>query len=275
MEKILRCGKSHVRSLLVLAASFIFLSASANQQEPQSLQEADMTQQMLTLFGDPQVLQEFKKPVEHRFERFNFYHDYLAKYYPKVFVIREQFFINMTPDQIADSLQHLVDLFTEKPWFYFVNESKGFKTTYYWEYILDQLSYMSEFLCKAKVNNNDGTIFLNDDDPDDFFSWMFEKSPRKKGKNGQPLFDHLANKNKTVIYDFYALCFDYLIKLFNEGILLQDIGQAMTYYSELEFVAEKLENSIYEAEYKEHLKQPKIFQGFLSKDLVLMMTMLL
>ena len=54
---------------------------------------------------------------------------------------------------------------------------------------------------------------------------------------------------------FRSLCFDYLKKMFNEGILLPDVYQAMTILSELQFVTDKLRSSVYEAEYQEHLRQ--------------------
>ena len=47
----------------------------------------------------------------------------------------------MTPDQIAKALEDIVDMFTQEPWFYFVDKQQCY-IAFYWEYILDQLSFI-------------------------------------------------------------------------------------------------------------------------------------
>ena len=98
------------------------------------------------------------KYLQEEQDRKRFYQEYLAKYYPKVFVIRSRFFAQMTLDQMTGALQEIVDVFTEKPWFYFVDKQENFVVVRYWEYIVDQLSFVSDFLRKSYADVKAGTV---------------------------------------------------------------------------------------------------------------------
>lgn len=215
----------------------------------------------------PDELERLKVLDEKRI----FYDQYITKYYPKAFVIREKFFLNMTPDQIADALEDLVEVFSDKPWFYFSNFEGGIKIAHYWEYIVDQCSLISEFLKKARVyvpTRNAGEtvqtpiVFLSEDNLNYSlygvnFNRLFPSIDQKKLRESKSLFLYLKDMGRTVVYDFYALCFDYLIKLFNEGILLKNMNLVNKYYYELEFIMEKLRMSVYESDYQESVKTAK------------------
>lgn len=188
---------------------------------------------------------------QQRKERFDFYHDYVLKYYPRAFVITNQIFAHLTVEEVEKSLKQLIDLFVQDPWLYFVNDPKKFKIIHYWECIVDQLSIIYDFLRRAYVDPTTKKIFVMEEGDSfwarlSFMQQLVQINP--KLKNAKPLANYL------ILQDFYALSFDYVIKLFNEGILLQDLSQAMHYFSELEFLGEKLRGSCYEQEYAEILK---------------------
>jgi hypothetical protein len=183
-------------------------------------------------------------------ERRDFYRDYIAKYYPKAMVICEDHLARMTPEQIAQTLARVITIFTEQPWFYFVNNPKGFKLIHYWEFVVDQLSIFHTFIGKVRIRKKDNSLWILQGDDELIAYWA---SGGSAFRESTALVDYLADLPNSPLYDFYALSFDYLIKLFNEGILLSIPSQALSYFAELEFIMDKLHGSSYEAEYQEHL----------------------
>lgn len=199
---------------------------------------------------------------------FDFYRDYLSVYYPKVFVFCNQLFTHMTPTEVENSLQQLVNLFVEQPWFYFGNTPQGFILTRYLEYVIDQLSITYDFLSRARVDPQ--TLKITLPRPHEFmtdFSFFSPVSSQAKKPVTKPLLSYLTGQGKTIIYEFYALIFDYLIKLFNEGILIQDVKQAAYYLSEITFVSEKLRGSHLEQEYAESIKTAQQLLSLLKQKL--------
>ena len=188
-----------------------------------------------------------------------FQSDYLEKYYPKAYVIRESFFACMTPDQLDAALAAVVAILTEKPWYYFADKQDAIKIGTYWEHIVDQCSLISEFLKKARVDLTTNNVFLPEtlksDLSGNYFGSSYLQPGKKKLEKGLLLY--FKEKNKTAVWDFYALCFDYLIKLFNEGFLLRDLKQVCRYFDELEFVMSKLRGTKYEKSYQEVMKNCK------------------
>ncbi len=191
-------------------------------------------------------------------DNFDFYKDYLATYYPKVFVMCRDYFIGMTAKDFKKSLGTVVDLITREPWFYFVNRPQGFKVTRYWELIADQLSWINEFMRTAWYDPTTGKISMpTDDDDDDFLRAFLATGSLQQAKKNEYLDEYLIASGSTVIYDFYALCFDYFIKLFNEALLMGDATNATRYLTDLEYLIGKLHHSVYEPEYQEHVATAK------------------
>ncbi len=195
-----------------------------------------------------------------------FYTEYIAKYYPKAYVIRQKF-IDMTPEQIASALNDLVHVFTKEPWFYFQNSPKGFRLIYYWEYVLDQCGIIHDFLKHAKVNLETQKITLEDgfswDDYASYFNYQDGAAVQKK----QSLLPYLK-QNYVISYTaFFALAFDYQVKFFNESILLKNLNQANKYFSEIEYILEKLRNTPKEADYDKARNTCKQLIGILKKKL--------
>ena len=161
------------------------------------------------------------------------------------------------------ALDTVVTVLSEDPEFYFTNPGEPFKISHYWEHIVDQLAIMSRFLQEAAVDSHTGKI-TKPENIDIFSAVGFGKL--KDSKYLATVFCDLPGK--ATYYAFYALFFDYLVKLFNEGILLFEVGQAMRYYPELEFVVGKLRGSVnYEVDYQEHLKTSQELLNLLKQKL--------
>ncbi len=266
----------HKAKLLLFITFFFFFKSCADDKQDQSdfgefaqqfaqmLQDPEFTAQMEHAFHEdfmPDKVGKTKKGGKHaQWDKLNFYQDYLQKYYPKVFVIRELFFEKMTPKQIAKALRDIVEIFTEQPWFYFVDDTKQCNLAFYWEYILDQLSFISEFLKLARVDVLTHEVFLPEEEEAGLsFGFLFETHGfgGHENRNTKNLFTHLKEQGEEVLFDLYALSFDYVIKLFNEGILLKNVEGVQRCFSDLKFILKKLEDSVYEQDYQSVLKTCK------------------
>jgi hypothetical protein len=184
----------------------------------------------------------------------DFYTKYIATYYPKAYVIRERYFANMTPDEIVKSLKTVIDVIAERTWFYVSNNPHTFACGQYWEFFIDQLNILHEFLYKAKVDPATQKVFIPYEDESLYYSQLLSDSFEMIDDGTVAFLEYIDEPwHKSIIYEFYVLFFDFLIKMFNEGILSNDRLKTITYLSELEYITELLEGSDYEATYKEHL----------------------
>ncbi len=177
-----------------------------------------------------------------------FYEEYLAKYYPKALVIRSDFFTNKSPQQVAGALRDFIELLVAEPWFYVANKPEGFKLVYYWEFIMDQCALINAYLKRASVNLEDNVVSVSSCSP---YSYSYMLPGGNIQKKTMRLLDYLKKKHNDAMGIFYAFSFDYAIKLFNEGILLKSFSKAARYFTDLEFIMEKLQGTAYEAEYQE------------------------
>jgi len=236
--------------------------------------------ELAKMFQDPEFLAYLKQQKSQDFDLFqeqsvpklsesaedkpvfDFYEDYVKVFYPRAYVIRMNVFSFMGPKELVKSLSQLVDIFTFEPWFYFTNDPKKFKIGMYWEYVVDQLRIISDYFKKARIDLETKEIFLPSNIPG-YYS-VFGRARRRRTRN---LFLYLKSHHRQEISDFYALSFDYIIKLFNEGILLKNLKIANKYMSDLEFVMGKLRGTTYEAEYHESLKTCKELVALLKHKL--------
>jgi hypothetical protein len=194
----------------------------------------------------------------------SFYFEYISKFYPKAYAIRQKF-LAMTPEHVAAALNDIVCVFVKEPWFYFQDTPSGFKLSHYWEYVLDQCGILHHFLGRAKVDLKTNKISFGDDFVSgDYCFWETwgEVQPKK-----QNLLDYLRKNFLGVYTDFYALSFDYAVKFFNEGILLKDIKQANRFFNEIESIFEKLRDTPREFDYYESIKICKELLGILKHKL--------
>ena len=164
---------------------------------------------------------------------------YLEKFFPRALVIGGGYFPYMTPRQIDAALGDIINLFSHQAWYYFVNEQNKFKQTVFWEYIVDQLSIVHEYLVRYCVNPVDKSI-----------------CQPTRGVRGSKiwLFDYLKDEESSTAYTFMALAYDWVNRLFIEAVMMENITQAKAYYKDLAYLLNSnLKGSIYEREYSEHL----------------------
>lgn len=188
-------------------------------------------------------------------EKETFYESYLAKYYPRALVIRGQFLAHMTPEGVDRILDEVVTIFKTNAAFYFFDDVNRVQIGFHLEVVIDQLSLISEFLKKAYVDLETNELFLLE--PLKFgmgssrLNCTFLREAKKNKKPMKLLLTFLREKRLTAVARFYATYFDFLIKLFNEGVLFLNEAQAKRYQHELEFVMTKLKGSEFERTYQE------------------------
>ncbi len=232
----------------------------------QDPKRADLNKEKLRFAEKKKKDTQVKQVSKEESSDCKFYDNYLSKYYPKVYVIREYFFENMEPEQIAKAMEDIVQVFTYEPWFYFIDKNKKeFSLPHYWEYIVDQLSLISEFLKNARVNLVTKEVYCPETTSG--FGSRFGRQNSMPTQPSRNLYLYLKEHGHTVIFDFYALCFDYTIKLFNEGILLKTMDVVNRYYSDLEFIIKKLQDSAYEMDYQDAMKTCKELMNLLKTKL--------
>lgn len=190
------------------------------------------------------------------------FQQYMECYYPKAFVISLEYLLSIKLQDLAKVLGQINTIFTQKPWFYYVNDPKRFNLTRFWESIVDQLAIIHEFFVRARVDVAAGAIVLPHND---FFPKSFATVRVQQVKNAPFVIDYLLEQGSKEAEDFFALCFDYELKLFNEGILLKDTKQAQRYMSELEYLEENLRLTRHAQKYDEALKTAKLLFDLLKK----------
>lgn len=187
-----------------------------------------------------------------------FYEQYLMKYYPRALVVRSHFLAEISPADVDRLLDDVVTIFKTDPVAYFVNDSSRSKIGIYWETVVDQLSLISEFIKKAYVDLETNKIFLLE--PLLFgvgcsqFNCTFVRDAKNLKTPMKLLLAFMKEKRYSGYVRFYATYFDYLVKLFNEGVLFKNLPQAQRYQHELEFVMTKLRGTEFERKYEDPLK---------------------
>lgn len=201
--------------------------------------------------------------IMHDIQENSFAQSYLLSYYPRAALIRELFFPAMTPSQLDKALADIVDLFAERAWLYFADDESKIKLYEYWEHVIDQCSLLNEFLKKARVDRLTERIFLarplrlNHSINTDYSIYQAFYAKNHLMQGSVLLFTYFKEHRLQAIYDFYALSFDYVIKLFNENILLKNQIEAQRFFEELEFIFGRLRGSSYEVYYQEAINTCK------------------
>ena len=134
--------------------------------------------------------------VKESQEFFKKYKKYIFRYFPKVFLMRENFLALMTPEDISNYLEEIIKILRFEPWKYVESPFKlintqlsdeekkvwasvGYDTKYletiadpkklkkvsrdgagFWEFIADQLSFYAEFIERVRVDSKDNSIYL-------------------------------------------------------------------------------------------------------------------
>ena len=178
---------------------------------------------------------------------------YLEKFFPRALVIGGGYFPYMTPHQVDLALNDIIALFSNEVWYYFVNDKDRFKQTVFWEYIVDQLSIVHEYLVRYCVDPVEKRVCQH---------------PRGTRGPRLWLFDYLKDyEGSTAIHRFLALSYDWVAKLFVEAIIMEDITTAKSFYKDLAYLHLNLKDSVYEREYSEHLTLARELVDTLKKRL--------
>ncbi|MCB9493410.1 MAG: hypothetical protein H6679_03985 [Epsilonproteobacteria bacterium] len=147
----------------------------------------------------------------------------------KVFLLKDSFFLSSEEKLLMSISKPLLDYFKEQSNVY------GAQKNMHDDFV--QADEQAMFMALFDISSQDKTCGEDSGDED----------TDEQQKDYEMRQDH-------VIFRFYALCFDYLIKLFNEGIMFKDTIMANKYQAELNYVMGKLRGSSFESDYQEALK---------------------
>ena len=170
-----------------------------------------------------------------------FYNNYLTPYYPRACVIGGFHFTSLPLAEVDKAIADVVRMFKDEPWFYFVDKPENFNKTRYWEYIVDQLAIMHEFLVRLKVDPTTQKVF----NP--------AQGTPATAKKAKYLLDYLLDEYSNAVGESIALTYDYINKLFLDAIKREDIKDAIKYLAELEYLEENLRITRFERDYHEHM----------------------
>jgi hypothetical protein len=197
----------------------------------------------------------------------DFYKTYIETFYPRAMVIRNYFFEQKTIDEIAQALKDILKVIVDVPWFYVANNNKGFKIRHYWEFFDDQLFIIDDYIKNAYVNKETKKVCSKK--PVDLLGLRRSNSYFEFMKKNQRFTDYCNKHSVTVFKDFYALRFDFMIKLFNEAILFKDYSPALKLYRQLSRQVTQLEGSLHEVRYRNSLAVAQQLLDILRQDMVL------
>ena len=171
-----------------------------------------------------------------------FHRTYLGPIKPRAGIIGS-LFLYMTPKQADKAIADVVKMMTDDPAFYFQHKTEDFKVARHIEHIVDQLSIIHEYLVRLRVRIPSGVTYH-----------PVTAQPLAKGETSDYLIDYLLKVLQSeAVPRFLALSYDYVNRLFIEGIKAQNIERARYYYRELEYLEQNIRDSAYERDYSEHL----------------------
>lgn len=214
------------------------------------------------------------------------------KYYPKVFVIREKFLVNMTPDKIAKVFDKIINIIAYKPWIYIQElfqgisqhltleefatwRKKGFdiediskklnnpslekiliENNGFEEFIADQLSFLHDFLHYSKVELTSQITFFDKRDRYSSYSSKSVNSVNTK-QIEETLQSFWLKKGIKTAQDFYELCFSYFSRLFIKSINQEDLRLSNKYFDDLKKIILQIKNTSQEARLHEFIGKYK------------------
>ena len=141
-----------------------------------------------------------------------FYDECVFTYYPKVNVIKEIYFPTMCPTAIDVALQEVVKVLAHDTWFYFTNDKQQFRWGAYWERIIGISKIFKQFITQAIILKSGGVVEMGYYD-----RYLAEKDGIDMSQTIE-LIEYWKDYGFTAYQDFFALYFDYRLKIFNEGI---------------------------------------------------------
>ena len=218
------------------------------------------------------------KVAEKSTQSFDEFLNHFNKYYPKVFLIREKFLTNMTPQDIANTFEKIINTIAYKPHYYIeqlftaiykklnLTEKVAWQNCQYniefletkfkqidikkllinnnnfESFIADQLAFFHEFLKYSKVDPKTKIVYYERGS-----RISIEKNRIKNAKHDakidpEPLTAYWTKNNIKIHYDFYELCFDYWSRLFLKAICDENLKQANRFHTDLKKIVAILKN---------------------------------
>jgi hypothetical protein len=265
-----------------------FLKLLEELFQTSALQKAEINEQPKT--EEPEVPQKsYKDKVEKMStQHFNEFIAHINKYYPKVFVIREKFLCYMTPQGVAKAYEQIIQIISERPWFYVeqlfkpmiknlnsqekiewnksghnldliiekfknkklkkINFENGFEN-----FIADQLVYFHNFLKRAKVDVKNNLVFYEENR----FSYNSFANRKKTNTNEIPLKKYWQDNAINIHFDFYELCADYWSRIFINSISNNQLNKAYRYFDDFKEILSNLRNSPQESKVNEYAQKYK------------------
>lgn len=183
--------------------------------------------------------------LEHTCQQSPLYTKYMKVYRPTAPCIISHYFEGMCPKAIDYYIGQISDILAHHTWFYFSNSPKNFLVSDFWECIVDQVRLFHTYLTSTYVRLPDEVVVSKEQLHID--ELLAANSPYV------PLMLFLKHKHMHNFYRLYGLYFDYLNKLFLEGVQFGLITQATRCKMQLQLVFSKLKGWSKEHYYKKAL----------------------
>jgi len=176
-----------------------------------------------------------------------FYDECILIHYPRAYVIRDVYFMQMCPKALDRALREVVNILARETWFYFSDDRALFRWGAHWDRVLRVCVILDDFIATACVESAHEPVVQRED-------YVMHLNRQRMGV---PLRSYWRNNGYTAHYDFYALYFDYTIKFFNEGIKFRRPKKARRYYYDLQEIRSHLMGSRYQTTYEQAFERAK------------------
>lgn len=265
----------------------LFQTSTLQQAENENeIQETNEIQKTKELNVPQKIYKEKVKKIST--EKFDEFIAHLNNYYPKVFVIREKFLCYMTPQDVAKAFEQIIQIISERPWFYVEQlfkpmlknlstqeKIKWKKSGYnldliieklknkklnkikhingFEDFIADQLVYFHNFLKHAKVDIKNNLVFYKQN----HFFYNSSINPQKVNKNEVPLKKYWMDNAINIHFDFYELCADYWSRIFINSVSNNQLNNSYKYFDDFKEILNNLRNSPQESKVNEYAQKYK------------------
>jgi hypothetical protein len=172
-------------------------------------------------------------------EGMDFFEKGIYLYYPKVHLFKDVHFPTMCSVAIDAALREIANVLNFETWFFYINERKQFRWGSYWERIIKVCKIIVNYFERAEVDLRDLSVFKKTQAEiwEEFFCGKRSTVPSIK------LTQYWKENGYTAYYDIYAIMFEYVHALFNEGIKFENAKKINKWFYRLERLSKKLVGS--------------------------------
>ncbi len=178
------------------------------------------------------------------------FYNHVEEYYINADWIIAHCFLQMTPEEVSVAFDCIIQILSEKAWYYFQREKKGFDALYLDSILIECSKYIHFLECAWVVDENKvikQSLFSN--------QLLFSNQIR--------LSSYWSSKGIATYYYLYALAIDYNVIKFLAGILSRFPNKSVLWnvqhrLSKIEQYTNKLSGfKVFAAKYEEALKRLK------------------